>query len=288
MVLSPFQTIPSELADYSELFVRAGKFVLAFVAVYLAGRLAVEPAVDEVVRRRNRNNPTIQDAVGRYLNLLVVLVALAVAIAAAGYSQVLARSALVVAAATLAIGVAGQAVIGNLVSGLFLVSDRNFNVGDWIAWGDREGVVEAISLRTTRVRTPDNETVTVPNTDLATTAITRPYGRDRYRVSERIGIGYDDDVEAAMEVLDEIARGHDSILDDPAPRTYLEGFEDAAATVQVFYWLRSPSRQHVMRVRSEFELAVVSRFREEEIDLTTVSNHEIAGSLAIEPPDDPW
>jgi hypothetical protein len=74
---------------------------------------------------------------------------------------VLARSALIFAAATLAVGVAGQEVIGALIGGLFLVANPNFNVGDWIAWGDREGVVEAIGFRTTRVRTENNETLTI-------------------------------------------------------------------------------------------------------------------------------
>jgi small-conductance mechanosensitive channel len=129
--------------------------------------------------------------------LLVLLVALFVGAGAAGFGQVLQNSALVIAAGTLAIGVAGQTVIGSLVSGLALVADPEFNVGNYIEWADREGEVRSITLRVTRVHTPDGELVTIPNTTLTSEAVARPYGRGRSRVVERIGIAYEDDVDDA-------------------------------------------------------------------------------------------
>ncbi|QSG08913.1 mechanosensitive ion channel domain-containing protein [Halapricum desulfuricans] len=55
---------------------------------------------------------------------------------------------------------------------MFLILDRNFNVGDFVRWNDRGGTVIGIGLRTTRVRTPNNEIVTIPNNDLSTKRVT--------------------------------------------------------------------------------------------------------------------
>jgi small-conductance mechanosensitive channel len=276
-----------ELADapeeaYREILLPLGKFALAFLVVYFVGRVIVGRAVLRILRQRNRYNPTIQNALESYLHLLVVVLGIGFGIAAAGYGQVLTRSALIVAAATLAIGVAGQEVLGTLISGLFLVANPNFNVGDWIAWGDRAGVVEAISFRTIRVRTENNETVTVPNTELTTNTIVRAYGREQYRVSVEIRIEYDGDVDAAMGQLEAAAESHSSILSDPTPAVYFTEFGDDALLLEVQYWIRNPTRKDVKRVRSEFALEVKSRFESAGITISPASQRELSGEIDVE------
>ncbi|WP_137286850.1 mechanosensitive ion channel family protein [Halorussus salinisoli] len=278
--LQELSDVPDEV--YRELLLPFGKFAAAFLVVYLVGRTVAEPAINRVVRQRNPDNPTIQDAFERYLRLFVVLVAIAFGLASSGYGQILTNSALIIAAATLAVGVAGQEVIGAVVSGLFLVANSNFNVGDWIAWGDREGVVEAISFRTTRVRTANNETVTVPNTELTTNSIVRPYGREEFRVAEEVGISYDDDPSVAMTQLREAADSHPEVLGDPEPRVYLVEFGDDAVILQMQYWIRNPTRRDTMRVRSELSLAVKSRFEAAGITLSPASERELSGNLRVD------
>ena len=284
MQLHPLQEVVDTPAEaYREILLPFGKFALAFLAVYLVGRFLAEPAANRIVRQRNRNNPTIQDAFRRYLRLAVIVVGVAFGMAAGGYGQVLTNSALIVAAATLAIGVAGQEVIGALISGLFLVTNPNFNVGDWIAWGDREGVVEAISFRTTRVRTESNETVTVPNTELTTSTIVSQYGRAEFRVSEEIGIAYDDDVDEAMALLGEAATSHSAVLADPEPRVYFAEFGDDELVLHVQFWIRNPTRKDILRIRSEFGLAVKSRFEAAGITISPAAERELSGRVGVDP-----
>ena len=280
LALQEFADTPEEA--YRKILLPLGKFALAFLLVYFVGQVLVARGVVRVVRQRNPNNRKIQNAVRRYLQLVVLLVALAFGVVAAGYGQVLARSALIFAAATLAVGVAGQEVIGALISGLFLVANPNFNVGDWIAWGEREGVVEAISFRTTRVRTENNETVTVPNTELTANSIVRPYGREQYRVAMQVGIEYEDDVDAAMDCLREAAAAHREILDDPRPRVYFDEFEDDAVVLEIQYWIRDPTRRDVRRVRSEFGLDVKSRFEAAELTISPASQRELSGEIGVD------
>lgn len=218
---SPPPVGPEGLSDYGPLVVRGAWFLGGFLAVVLVGWLVVEPLVARYIARRNRNNPTIREAVSRYVRLLVV-VAVVVAAGVAGYGDLIGDSALVVAAATLAIGVAGQTVIGSVVSGLVLVVDTEFNVGDYIGWEDTEGTVQSITLRVTRVLTPDGTLVTVPNTTLTSGAVTRPFGRGRHRVVERIGLAYEADVDDALDHLTEAASAVEGIEPAPTPKAYVD------------------------------------------------------------------
>lgn len=112
------QLDPTQFADYEELASATAGFAVAAVVVYLVGRLLLVPGVTRLVSARNRNNPTLQSATETYAHAVV---------------------------------------IGALISGLFLVADPDFNVGDWISWPGGEGVVEAVDFRVTRVRTVNNE-----------------------------------------------------------------------------------------------------------------------------------
>ncbi|SFR34773.1 mechanosensitive ion channel family protein [Halogeometricum limi] len=224
--------------------------VLAALVVLLVGRLFVTPAVVRVVRSRNRDNPTIQEATSLYLRVVVLTVAVVAAVVTAGYGDVLTDSALVVAAATLAIGVAGQDVIGNLVSGVFLVADSNFNVDDYIAWNDREGTVEAIGFRTTRVRTIDHREVTVPNTELAANAVVRPFARSRVRKTVRLPFDYGADVPAVRAALVPVVEGTEGVREEPDPTVSIAEFGEAAVWLRVDYWVANPMETDVAAVET--------------------------------------
>lgn len=270
---------PEEYGQAVEPFVWG---VAAFFVVYLLGRLLVLPGIMRVVRRRNQRNPTLVDAVRRYTQLLFLLVALIVGMAFSGYGDVLGGSALVIAAATLALGVAGQEVIGNLVSGLFLVIDPDFNVDDWIEWKNGAGVVETIRFRVTRVRTDNNEVITVPNTTLATTAVTRPYSRDQFRIVVEIAISTEEDIDAARAVLREEMAAIEDTLADPPPRIAVEEIDMDATWLSAQFWIGHPSRGDVRRVRSAYVTRVKERLQAEDITFSPPSEHELSGRIEVD------
>ena len=270
---------PEEYGQAVEPFVWG---VAAFFVVYLLGRLLVLPGIMRVVRRRNQRNPTLVDAVRRYTQLLFLLVALIVGMAFSGYGDVLGGSALVIAAATLALGVAGQEVIGNLVSGLFLVVDPDFNVGDWIEWEDGAGVVETIRFRVTRVRTADNQVIVVPNTTLATSAVTHPFNRDRIRVSVEFGISYDDDIDAAVAAIREEIDGLDGVLEKPSPNVLVDELSGDAVELRVLFWLERPTRREVAAARSTFIRRVKERLEADGFGVSPPSEHDLSGELRID------
>ncbi|MHB9288214.1 mechanosensitive ion channel family protein [Halobacteriales archaeon Cl-PHB] len=273
---------PEQLVDLWPLVIRAAWFVGAFVAVALVGLVVVEPAVSRVVRSRNRNNPTLEDAISRYVRLVVLVVALVLATSLAGYGYLIADSALVIAAGTLAIGVAGQRVIGSMVSGVALVSDPEFNVGDYIQWSEGEGHIQSITLRVTRVVSPDGELITVPNTTLTDEAVTRPYGRARYRVVEQIGFSYDDDPHEGLSVLVEAAEDLDVVADEPSPNAFVDELDPNAVMVNVHYWIADPSTRNIYEIRSKFASAAKARLEEAGVTVSPATKRDLEGRIAVE------
>jgi small-conductance mechanosensitive channel len=271
-----------ELADYWPVVVRGAWFLGGFLVVVLLGWFAASPLVARVVRRRNRNNPTIEEAMSRYVRLFAVVLAFFVGAGVAGYGQFISDSALVVAAGTLAVGVAGQTVIGSIVSGLVLVLDPEFNVGNYIEWADGEGTVRSITLRVTRVHTPDGELVTVPNTVLTSQAITRPYGQGRYRIVERIGLAYEADVAEALEHLLAATEGIDGVAEGPSPRVYVDEFGPDSVLVRIHYWVEDPDDRDLFAVRSAYARAVKRRLDGAGITISPASKRELEGRIAVE------
>lgn len=261
--------------------------VASFLVVYLVGRLVVLPAVVRLVAARNPDNRTLVEAADRFARLGVLVAATFFALAAVGYGRPLGGSALVVAAATLALGVAGQEVIGNLVSGLFLVLDPEFNVDDWIVWEDGEGSVEAIRFRVTRVRTPDNEVITVPNTTLATTAVRRPYSRDRFRLVVRIHVGSDADLAVAADAILAALENVDAVLADPPPGVDVEEIGPDAIRLRASAWVRDPDHSDVVEGRSACVRGIQERLLAEGVAFSPASAHELSGRVRVDRPDRP-
>jgi small-conductance mechanosensitive channel len=279
---SPGGVGPDELVEFWPVVVQAAWFCGALLVIVLLGWYVVGPAIGRLVRRRNRNNPTIQEAIQRYVRLTFLVVGAIVGAIVAGYGGFVGGSALVVAAGTLVVGVAGQTVIGSLVSGVVLVTDPEFNLGDYIEWQGGEGTVESITLRVTRVKTPDGELVTVPNTELTGESVTRPYGRGRFRLVERVGIDYEDDPEAAIAGLEAAAGEVDRILDRPAPQAFVEEFGGDAVVLRVHYWIQNPHRQDVISVQSRYALAAKRTLEGDGVTISPPSKRDLLGGIEVE------
>ena len=254
-------------------------FLVAFAAVYLAGRNVVIPIVNRMLIARDLE-PHARRPIRRLVAVVVAFVAITAAFGAAGYPDFLRSLATIAAAATLAIGFAMQDVLKNFVSGIFIYTDKPFKIGDWIQWDGNSGIVEDISFRVTRVRTFDNELLTVPNSSLTDGVIKNPVAKNRLRVQVPFGIGYDDDIEAATDIILEEARDRDDILEDPAPTVRLTELGDSSVTLTSRIWIDDPSRADFVRTRAEYVQTVKRRFDEEGINIP-YPNRTLGGELTV-------
>jgi len=254
-------------------------FVLVAVLIYLFGRAVIVPLVGRVLRGRGMDDHARKPLL-LIVRLSLVFVAIAVAFGMAEYGNFLTALATIAAAATLAIGFAMQDIIANFVAGVFIFTDKPFRIGDWIEWGGNSGVVEDISLRVTRVRTFDNELLTVPNSDLTNSVIKNPVAKEQLRLQFLFGIGYDDDIDKATEIIVEEAEAHEEILEDPRPTVRLTELGDSSVGLKSRVWIDSPSRGDFVRTRSEYVQAVKERFDAEGINIP-YPNRTIGGSLDV-------
>ena len=253
-------------------------FIGALVVLALIGRLVVLPIVRRMLDRRGLDEHTQRPLL--FVSRVVVwFVAFAVAFGIAGFGNFLVSMVGIAAAATLAIGFAMQSVIANFVAGVFIVKDEPFRVGDRVEWNGNAGVVREIQLRVTKLDTADNELVTVPNAELANSALVNPNGNEQLRISYDFGISYDDDIAHAKDVIADEAKRVVGALPDPAPDVAVADLGDSAVVLSGRLWI-DPRAQSPAGVQATFIEAVKNRFDAEGIDMP-YPHSELTGELTL-------
>ena len=254
------------LGPLTGLVIDAAIFLAVVAATYITYKTAVTPLVRRVFDRQGLDEHA-RRPLQKIIAFLVLFAGVTVAFGAAGYQGFLRSLATIAAAATLAIGFALQDVIKNFVAGVFIYTDRPFRIGDWIEWQNNSGVVEDISFRVTRVRTFDNELLTVPNHALTSDVVKNPVAKKTLRLKFVFGIDYEDDVETATNLIVEEAEKSEAILDDPAPSVRLTELADSYVGLQSRIWIDDPSRADFVKARADYVTAVKARFDEEGISI---------------------
>jgi small-conductance mechanosensitive channel len=269
-LLQQGSVIPDSLGEFLTIY--AGTigaivtFVVAFLVVYLLGKAVLVPAVRRILDRKGFDK-SVRTLTDNLLSVVVWGLAIGVALTLAGFGGFIAALGVFAGAIALAVGFAAQDLLANFVAGIFILKDEPFEVGDWIEWNDMSGRVEDIDLRVSRVKTFDNERITVPNSELANNAVTNPVAYDTLRQQFLFGIGYGDDIEQARAAILDEANSHDEILDDPAPDVRVSELGDSAVGLNARFWIDQPGRSDFVRIQSEFVESVKERFDSEGIDM---------------------
>lgn len=203
-----------------------GALILLFVGLRLARLFA---AMLDRALRRTQIERTAATFLSRaaMIGLQVVLALAVVQLLGIPMSSMLA----ILGAAGLAIGLALKDSLSNIASGVLLVTLRPFKVGDVVTLRGTTGKVEVISIFQTRLRGPDNQTVTVPNSLITTDSIVNLTPDTRRRVEIVIGIGYDDNIEQARRIALDIVHADARVLHEPTPDVLV--YELAASSVNL-------------------------------------------------------
>jgi small-conductance mechanosensitive channel len=272
--------VPTEVSGpIADAVVGAAIFLVVFAALYLVGKRGVLPVLNRIMDSRGLDRHA-KVPLRKLVWMIYLFVGITVSFGVAGYDDFLRSLATIAAAATLAIGFAMQDVLRNFVAGVFIFTEKPFKIDDWIEWDDNAGVVEDISLRVTRVRTFDNELLTVPNSQLTDNVVKNPVDAEKLRIKFVFGIGYDDDVEKATEIILDEARAHEEIMDSPEPSVRLTELGDSSVGLQSRIWIRNPSRGDFVKTRGEYVKRVKQRFDAEGIDIP-YPHRTITGGLEI-------
>jgi len=147
--------------------------------------------------------------------------------------------AAILAAAGFAVGMALSGTLGNFAAGVMLLLFRPFKTGDFVEAGGHAGVIEEITLFMTQMRTGDNKQILIPNGSITGGSITNYSAKPTRRVDLVIGIGYDDDIKKAHDVLNKILGEKDYVLKDPAWTVAVSELGDNSVNFVVRPWVKS-------------------------------------------------
>lgn len=140
---------------------------------------------------------------------------------------------------SVAIGFAFKNIFENFLAGIIILTQRPFRIGDQIATDSGEGKVESINVRSTIIRTFDNQRVIIPNSELFTKAVVVRTAFPSRRSTFNAGIAYGENIETARAVMMEAVASCEGVLAEPAPGVFLLSHDDSAVSFEVVYWTAS-------------------------------------------------
>jgi small conductance mechanosensitive channel len=216
----------------------AGKVVLALV-IYIIGKW-VSKKITDTIRRLLRARE-IDETLNQFLANIVYAVLLIAVILAALDTLGLPITSLfaVVGAAGLAVGLALKDSMGNFAAGVMLVMFRPFEKGDFVEVAGVAGTVDEVRIFSTILTTPDNKQIIIPNGLINADTITNYSTHDMRRVDMVFGVGYNDDLKLAREVLTRVCTNHPKVLDDPALNVFVMNLGDSSVDFAVRPWAKT-------------------------------------------------
>lgn len=168
---------------------------------------------------------------------------------------------------SLAIGLAAKDTLAHMISGFTLMLDQPFRIGDRIQLsGGQVGEVTDIGLRSTKIRTLDNQLLIIPNSDLCNTMLINqafPDARVKGRIN--IGVAYGSDAERVKELLVATALEVETVLRDPAPEAFFVSFGDCALNMSLFFWV--DEIRQMFAVTDRINSLILRRFNENGIEI---------------------
>lgn len=141
--------------------------------------------------------------------------------------------------AALAIGLALQSSLSNFASGVMLVGYRPFTKGHFVEAAGVSGTVERVGLFNTQLITPDNRHVIVPNGQITSSPITNYSAFETRRCDLLIGVDYGDDLKVARDTIWKVIKGHEKVLEDPAPAILVMDLADSSVNFAVRPWVKA-------------------------------------------------
>jgi MscS family membrane protein len=144
----------------------------------------------------------------------------------------------------IAVGFAAKDTLANLFSGVLILADAPYKIGDYIVLDTGErGMVTHIGIRSTRMLTRDDVELTIPNSIMGTTKIINesggPYKKFRIRVS--VGVAYGSDIDKVKKLLFDVAVAEEKVCNDPEPRVRFRNFGNSSLDLDLLCWVEEPS-----------------------------------------------
>lgn len=265
---------------FSEIFITWGLKLVAAALVLLIGNWLAKKLAAFFVVVMDRHDVDI--TLTKFLrNIVYYAMLTAVVIAAAGQLGINTTSFLtVVGAAGLAIGLALKDSLANFSAGVMLIFFRPFKVGDVVTVAGETGAVEEITIFNTVMNTADNQRKIIPNSIVSSGTITNITANSTRRIDMVFGIGYDDDIKGAEQILLELVQKEPKVLSDPPVTVAVAELADSSVNFVVRPWVNTEDYWDVKfslteKIKLAFDEAGISiPYPQQDVHMYQVSTDE--------------
>jgi len=175
----------------------------------------------------------------------------------------------------IAVGFAAKDTLANLFSGVFILADSPYKIGDYVVLESGErGKVTHIGIRSTRILTRDDVEVTIPNAIIGNTRVVNESGGpyEKFRIRVPVGVAYGSDIDQVKNVLMQVAQHEKEVCDDPEPRVRFRRFGNSSLDFELLCWVYNPEFRG--RVIDVLNTNIYKRFMSEGIEIP-YSKHDV-------------
>lgn len=260
--------------------------ILTGLAVFALGYVVTrwfQRWLDGTVMARGKVDLGVRNSIRTVVGYAGLAIAALISVSAAGLD--LSNLAIIAGGLSLGIGFGLQNIVSNFVSGLILLAERPFKVGDWVEAGAVSGTVKKISVRATEIETFQRQTIIMPNSLFINGAVGNWTHRNKLgRIEVPVGVVYGSDAKKVHGALLEIARAHPMVLKNPEPMALFQGFSDTAMLFEVRAFLADINNGAI--VRNDIRFALLDAFKREGIELAFTLKPDAPAAKEDAPHDD--
>lgn len=221
--------------------IKWGRNIILFIVPLFVGRIissAIGKVAKAALEKTNQGTSALlKDFLVNIIRKIIFFISLGIALNFLGVQT--APFLATIVAVGFIVGFALQWTLNNLASGIMILLHRPFDIGNFVEAGGVSGTVESLNLASTTFKTPDNQSVIVPNGNIWGGVIRNITGNPTRRVDMTFGIGYDDDIEKAEKIILNILSKHPKILKDPSPTVKLHELADSSVNFVCRPWSKT-------------------------------------------------
>ncbi len=241
LIQSPTETIQNSLESYYEEFLKILPRIALAILVIILGVLLAQLLTNFYKKRfqKKSEDPLMSRFLAQAVKIILIIIAIMLALRIAGLDGIATGLLTAVGGGAIILGFAFQDIGKNFLAGIILAFNRPFNINDTIKVDNIFGKVKELSFRYSHIKTFDGRDIYIPNSDVLTKPVENYTADGFYRVDFIVGIGYEDNIEAAKKVIQDILNANEEIMRDADHENFVIEDQLAASTVnlKVFFWV---------------------------------------------------
>jgi len=269
-------TNPEALLGYAQSALPFFWKLVVAILIYWIGMKIVR-WVSGLAKKGLEKNPAVDTTLSTFLGSIVRYIGTALVIIIAITTLGVKTTSLVamLGAATLAIGLALQGTLGNVAAGVMLMLFRPYKIGDFVEVAGNEGVVDDMNIFTTNLATVDNVKVIIANGEAWGSTIKNLTALGLRRVDVDYGIHYDDDIDKAIKIINDVAAKHPDVLSEPhGPWAKVVTLNESSVDIQSRVWCKP---EHYWDVMFDLKKSIKEAFDKEGITIPYPTSIELDG-----------